>query len=400
MNAANVAGIAPEAVLLLEALPLSIVVVRADGAVAYANASAQRLAAVVHDDPELGLVRLTAAPPACTHADQCHDDGCEDSLACEGQGSAPLLVVRQWRWCGTSGLRSVTIRPAHTGEQPTPARGSASADAPSRDMLRTDKLATVGQLAAGMAHEINNPICYVQSNLGSFRDYTNKLFGLLDLEDHLLHDPQLGGDERRRLLDARKQAIDYANIRQDLPALLEESSEGVERIRHIVQSLRDFSRNNPDEPFQLYDVSRALDSAVDIVRNLGGRSHNCSTDYAPVPLIECSPTELNQLFMNILVNASQAIDAGGHIEVRLRPTDAAHIQVVISDDGCGMDEHVLSHVFEPFFTTKPAGTGTGLGMPISYGIVKKHRGEITVKSTPGHGTTFTITLPVKRPSDH
>lgn len=104
--------------------------------------------------------------------------------------------------------------------------------------------------------------------------------------------------------------------------------------------------------------------------------------------------------MNILINASQAIAANGHIGVHVHPAGAERIQVEISDDGCGMDEEVLSHLFEPFFTTKGVGKGTGLGMPISYGIVKKHRGDITVKSAPGHGTTFTITLPVKRPSDH
>lgn len=403
MNEMVPEGLAPQLAAVLESLPLSIAVLRRDGSIAYANAPAHKLAAVICSDPMLGLSRLTASPPPCPTGDTGRDSGCEDSLVCDGEGGIPLVVLRQWRECGDTGLHSVTIRPARGGGPGRVVPGTAALtelEAKSHDMMRTDKLATVGQLAAGMAHEINNPICYVQSNLGTFRDYTNKLFGLLELGGELLRDNHSSGAERYQAFDARKQAIDYGTIVQDLPALLEESSEGVERIRHIVQSLRDFSRNDPDQPFQLYDVRRALDSAVDIVRSLGGQFHNCTTKYDAIPLIECNPTELNQLFMNILVNASQAIDAGGHIGIHARLADANHVQIEISDDGCGMDEEVLSHLFEPFFTTKDVGKGTGLGMPISYGIVKKHRGDIIVKSAPGRGTTFTITLPIKHAPIH
>jgi signal transduction histidine kinase len=386
-----------DAVAVLDTLPLAIAVLHRDGTLCYANAPTRRLATVVHSVPAIGLARLTANPPARRDA---QGGDCVDRLECEGEDGNPLTVVRQWRGCGDAGLQSVTLRPARGVEGGGFTRDPAAGVGPvagAHSMLHADRLATVGQLAAGMAHEINNPICYVQSNLGTFRDYANKLFGLLELADELLGDTHLDAGDRRRAFDTRKQAVDYAGIGQDLPALLEESAEGVERIRHIVQSLRDFSRGDPGDAFQLYDVRRILDSTLDIVRSLSGRCLQCSTHYEPMPLIECNPTQLNQLCLNILVNASQAIAADGHIEIRARPADAAHVQIEISDDGCGMDEHALSHVFEPFFTTKGVGKGTGLGLSIGYGIVKKHAGDITVQSAPGQGTTFTITLPTRHP---
>lgn len=400
MNAMLREDVTPEALAVLETLPLAIAVLHPDGSLCYANTPARRLATVVHSVPEIGLARLTAVPSAYGSAQAGHDRDCVDRLECDGENGNPLTVVRQWRACGDTGLQSVTLRPAQRANQGDFASDQATAAASSvgaHSMLHADRLATVGQLAAGMAHEINNPICYVQSNLGAFRDYANKLFGLLELADELLRDTHLGTVERQRAFDTRKQAVDYTGIVQDLPALLEESTEGVERIRHIVQSLRDFSRDDAGGAFQLYDVRRTLDSTLDIVRSLSGRCLQCSTHYEPLPLIECNPTQLNQLCLNILVNASQAIDADGHIEIHARATDKTRVQIEISDDGCGMDEHTLSHVFEPFFTTKGVGKGTGLGLSIGYSIVKKHAGDIVVQSAPGRGTTFTITLPVKHP---
>ncbi|HET7931855.1 MAG TPA: ATP-binding protein [Rhodanobacteraceae bacterium] len=402
MNATGCEAVTPEVTAMLEALPLSVAVVRPDGTLCYANAPAQRLAKVLHTDPELGITRLIGGTPAHERDPDCTNTDCEDRLVCADEFGKPLTVVRQWRRCGDTGLLSVTFRPAGNdhhlpGQGTDAATGVASLTGDPCDLLHTDKLATVGQLAAGMAHEINNPVCYVQSNLGTFRDYVNKLFGLLELADQLVHDPRRGAVERGKALDARKQAIDFATIVQDLPALLEESREGVERIRHIVQSLRDFSRADVNDSWQLYDVYRTLDSTLDIVRSVSDNYVQCTTSYEPLPLVECHPTELNQLFTNILINASQAIESNGHITISGRPLGTTHVQIDITDDGCGMDEQVLSHLFEPFFTTKGVGKGTGLGLPISYGIVKKHSGDIVVRSAPGRGTTFQITLPVKQP---
>ena len=198
-------------------------------------------------------------------------------------------------------------------------------------------------------------------------------------------------------MEARKQAVDFSMIVEDLPALLEESREGVDRIRKIVQNLRDFSRSDATEAFQLYDVHRALTTALDLVRSLSSKHLSFVTYLESLPLVECNPTELSQVFMNILVNATQAVGTDGRIEIATRMLDANRVQVDISDNGCGMDEHVLSHVFEPFFTTKGVGSGTGLGLSITFGIVKKHGGDIAVRSSVAKGSLFQITLPVKQP---
>jgi signal transduction histidine kinase len=396
-------NVVPETIAVLETLPLSVVLLRDDGSTYYANAPARNLATVIHDDPNLGLAKLVANPPWLSSNPDPPSEGCEDCLNCYGMDGLPLCVVRQWRTCGDTSLLSVTIRPARTsspsdiGLHPTSTAGADALSSEQHRMLQADKLATVGQLAAGMAHEINNPICYVQSNMGAFRDYLNKLFGLLELSDDLLRDTRMSAEERAHAMEARKQAVDFAMIVEDLPALLEESREGVDRIRKIVQNLRDFSRSDTTEAFQLFDVHRALTTALDLVRSLSGKHLSFATHFESLPLIECNPTELSQVFMNILVNATQAVGTGGRIEITTRKPDGNCVQVDISDNGCGMDEHVLGHIFEPFFTTKGVGSGTGLGLSITFGIVKKHGGDIAVRSSVAKGSLFQITLPVKQP---
>ncbi|HEX7325551.1 MAG TPA: ATP-binding protein [Rhodanobacteraceae bacterium] len=395
MNAAMQFRIAPDAAALLEGLPSAIAMVDADGALCYANGPARQLATAIHGDAEAGLAQLTATVPHDTL--RAADAGYDDCVKCTDVEGKPQVIVRQWRHCGSAGTFSVTLQRAGRADLAgTPHESATVVNADSSEMMRADKLATVGQLAAGMAHEINNPICYVQSNLGTFRDYVNKLFGLLELSDDLSRDATMTAAERHQALEARKLAIDFTLIVEDLPALLEESREGLDRIRHIVQGLRDFSRNDPNTAFRLLDVRRALDTTVDMVRSLGGRGLQCVTHHGLLPFIECNPTELNQVFMNILVNASQAIRADGHIDVTTRPLGKTQIQIDITDDGCGMSEATMSHIFEPFFTTKAVGKGTGLGLSISYSIVRKHGGNIVVRSAPDHGATFEITLPVKQ----
>lgn len=406
MSAIVASDITSDAAAVLETLPLSIAVVREDGSLCYANAPARYLALVVHDDPHVGLARLVKNPPWLNSTATPPSEDCEDFLSCDGTDGQPLCVARQWRNCGDTGLLSVTIRPARTDGEDQFARrapsrkhgGAAPLDGPERrGMVQADKLATVGQLAAGMAHEINNPICYVQSNMGTLRDYMNKLLGLLELADDLLRDPRLTAEERQTAMEVRKRSIDFPMMVQDLPELLEESREGVERIRKIVQNLRDFSRTDSTEAYQLFDVHRALTTTLEIVRSLGGKHLDFVTQFQPLPLIECNPTQLSQVFMNILVNATQAVGVDGCIEVRTRAPEKDRVQIEISDNGCGMDEHVLSHIFEPFYTTKGVSSGTGLGLSITFGLVKKHGGDITVRSAVGKGSLFQITLPVKHP---
>ena len=401
MDAMVINDAVPEAIAVLETLPLSVALLRDDGSLYYANAPARGLATVIHDDPELGLAKLVANPPWLSSDPDPPSEGCEDCLNCYGMDGLPLCVVRQWRTCGDTSLLSVTIRPARTSDpdrlDPASAKAADALSSEQHRMLQADKLATVGQLAAGMAHEINNPICYVQSNMGTFRDYLNKLFGLLELSDDLLRDTRMSAEERTRVMEMRKRAVDFALIIEDLPALLEESREGVDRIRRIVQNLRDFSRSNATEAFQLFDVHRAVATALDLVRSLSGKYLSFVTCFGPLPLIECNPTELSQVFMNILVNATQAVGAEGRVEITTRQLDTHRVQIDISDNGCGMDEQVLSHIFEPFFTTKDVGSGTGLGLSITFGIVRKHGGDIAVRSAVGKGSLFQITLPVKQP---
>ncbi len=390
---------------VLETLPVSVIVVDQEGRPCGANAPARRLAGVVHPDPEEGLRRLVADSPIFAEGqDGSGRRDCEDRFDCIVDGAQALSVTRQWRVTGQGTLTSVTLRPARSGDagtgvQAMPLEGKSAQE--QQSMIHAEKLATVGQLAAGMAHEINNPICYVQSNLGTLGDYLNKLFGLIELSDQLMRDASLDGEQRLEALDMRKQADDYQLIAEDLPALLEESREGVERIRQIVQNLRDFSRLDPTESFRLFDVHQAIETTLDIVRSLGGGRIRFATYFEQLPLIECNPTELNQVFMNILVNATQAVDEDGAIEVHTESLpDGDGVRIRFTDNGCGMDDATRARIFEPFYTTKEVGQGTGLGLSISYGIINKHGGRIDVESAPGKGTTFEITLPLRQADTH
>ncbi|MEI7037299.1 sensor histidine kinase [Fulvimonas yonginensis] len=387
-----------DAEIVLDSLPVSVVILAGEGGVRYANAAARRLASVIHADPDKGLSSLVANPPAEVRNDAQAGDGWEDRRACAIEGGGSLAIVRQWRRCAEgSGMTSVTIRPAAALPQ---ANGMTPPDREKQlqeqqSLVHAEKLATVGQLAAGMAHEINNPICYVQSNLGSLQDYMNKLFGLVEVCEEVIRDEDTPLRAKLASLDARKQAIDFPLIVEDLPLLLAESREGVERIRQIVQNLRDFSRIDATEGFRLFDVHRAIDTTLGIVRSLSGSSICFTTYFEELPLVECNPTELNQVLMNILVNATQAVGQNGLIEVHTG-RGPHHVWIEIKDNGCGIEEHVLPRIFEPFFTTKEVGRGTGLGLSISYGIIKKHGGDLTVRSRVGAGTVFLITLPVKQ----
>lgn len=400
------AGVDPAA--LLETLPLALIVMREDGTMCHANAPARRLALVIHSNVAAGLTRLAAGSPLLERVGAATPiRECEDIRHCDDEHGATLSVLRQWRTCADSNLVSVCIRPAPVKSNLNPDAGAAGCDtmpetagqpylgSDQQHMIHADKLATVGQLAAGMAHEINNPICYVQSNLGTFSDYLNKMFGLLELGEELLRDKETGAASALAQFEARKQAIDLAMVMEDLPALLEESREGVERIRQIVENLRNFSRTDAAESMCRFDLHQAINATLQMVRSLGGKVLRFETRFGELPLIECNPTALNQVFMNILVNATQAVGADGVIEIRTG-AEKKQVWVEIRDNGHGIESEVLGRIFEPFFTTKEVGRGTGLGLSISYGIIKKHGGDIVAISQPGLGTTFRITLPVRQ----
>ncbi len=258
-------------------------------------------------------------------------------------------------------------------------------------LLQSEKMASIGQLAAGVAHEINNPIGYVNSNLGTLRTYLDQLLGVLDAYAEI--EPACDPAQRERLAVV-KRAADLEYLREDILALLRESGEGVQRVKQIVQDLKDFSHVDEAE-WQVADLHQGLDSTLNVVHNEIKYRADVIREYGDIPRIECLPSQLNQVFMNMLVNAAHAMDEArrGKIVVRTGRT-GGEVWVEFADDGKGIAPENLKRIFDPFFTTKPVGKGTGLGLSLSYGIVEKHHGRIEVQSTPGQGTTFRISLPV------
>ncbi|HUY04568.1 MAG TPA: ATP-binding protein, partial [Rhodocyclaceae bacterium] len=266
-------------------------------------------------------------------------------------------------------------------------------EAAHNQLLQAEKMASIGQLAAGVAHEINNPIGYVQSNIGSLEGYLADLFRILDAyagaEAEMPAD-QPAGAELRRL----KAELDLAFLRQDIPQLMNESKEGISRVRKIVQDLKDFSHADSSQEWKWADLHQGLESTLNVVNNEIKYKADVVKEYGELPQVECLPSELNQVFLNLLVNAAHAIPDGERGKITLKSgCDAERVWVEIADTGGGIAPENLKRIFDPFFTTKPVGRGTGLGLSLSYGIVNKHGGRIEVASEPGRGTTFRIVLP-------
>jgi signal transduction histidine kinase len=261
-------------------------------------------------------------------------------------------------------------------------------------LLHAEKMASIGQLAAGMAHEINNPIGFVNSNLGTLGDYVSGLLELIDAFE--AEEPQLSEPARQRLA-AIKERVELQLLRGDFLPLLNESSEGIRRVRQIVRDLADFARVD-DVHWQRVDLRRGLDSTLNIVHNEVKYVAEVCKRYGAIPDVECLPSQLNQVFLNMLVNAAQAMKGTrGKITVSTGQVDAEHVFVDIADTGEGIAPENLKRIFDPFFTTRPVGKGTGLGLSLCYGIVTKHHGRIEVLSEPGAGSTFRIVLPVSQP---
>ncbi|SFN33810.1 hemerythrin-like metal-binding domain protein [Formivibrio citricus] len=263
-------------------------------------------------------------------------------------------------------------------------------------LLQQEKLAAIGQLAAGVAHEINNPVGFVNSNLGSLRSYVVSLLKLLDeyeaQERFLL--PETPGKAR---LAAIKKEIDLPFLRQDVIDLLNESEEGLERVKKIVQDLKGFARTGETQ-WQDVDLHQGLESTINVAWNEIKYKAELDRQYGKLPPVHCIPAQINQVFMNLLVNAAQSIDGMGRITLRTWQ-EGERVCIEISDNGKGMSPEILARIFEPFYTTKPAGQGTGLGLPLSREIVHKHGGAIEVDSTEGKGTRFRVWLPVTGPAN-
>ncbi|MBA3004502.1 MAG: hypothetical protein FP813_11740 [Desulfurivibrio sp.] len=258
--------------------------------------------------------------------------------------------------------------------------------------VQQEKMASIGQLAAGVAHEINNPIGFVTSNLGTLQKYLARVAEFLKVQGEIF--PQDEGDDRtKRLAESRRQ-LKIEPILEDLPALVAESLDGVERVRKIVQNLKSFSRVDQFER-SMADINQCLDDTLNIIWNELKYKCTVKKEYGDLPPTRCYPQQLNQVFMNLLVNAAHAIEGQGEIVITTRASES-EITVSISDSGCGIPPESLSRIFEPFYTTKEVGKGTGLGLSIVYDLVtKKHGGRIEVTSEQGKGTTFVVTLPIK-----
>ncbi|MGZ8181291.1 MAG: ATP-binding protein [Methylobacter sp.] len=260
-------------------------------------------------------------------------------------------------------------------------------------LLQSEKLAAIGQLAAGIAHEINTPIGFVNSNLNSLNTYLDDIFTVLDAYDALAAASPIAPDALQKLLELKRQKdLDY--LRADIPQLIAESREGLSRVSDIIQNLKDFSHAESKD-WELADLHKCIDSTLNIIGNELKCHCTLHKEYGDISDIVCLPSQLNQVFMNLLINAAQAIETQGDIIIRTGSNDR-EVWVEIKDNGKGIAPEHLPRLFEPFFSTQPVGKGTGLGLSISQNIVRKHGGRIEVNSNIGQGSTFRIWLPIHR----
>jgi len=265
-----------------------------------------------------------------------------------------------------------------------------------KEKIQSEKMASIGQLATGVAHEINNPLGFIMSNVGRIREYVSKMSLMLREYDQFVHQVlDKEKEEVKRLFDRlnelrKGQELDY--ILEDFPLLIAESQEGLDRVRNIIKDLNSFARVAPEE-MEYHDVHEGIESTLNLLRYELKRKAIVRKDYGELPKVKCNLARLNQVFLNLLLNAVQAIEEKGEIKIE---TSYAHgkVQITISDTGQGIDPKLQAQIFEPFFTTKKNGQSMGLGLSTALGIMRNHSGDIQVESTPGMGTRLTIILPI------
>lgn len=268
-------------------------------------------------------------------------------------------------------------------------------DQAQEQLIQSEKMASIGQLAAGVAHEINNPVGFIGSNIYTLKTYCDDLLEII--KQYESTDEYLKANDAFWIpIEKIKKEKDFDYLKGDLRNLISESSDGVKRVKDIVQDLKDFSHVDEAE-WQWANIHSGLDSTLNIVNNEIKYKADVIKKYGEIPEVECLASQLNQVFMNLLVNAAHAIDEHGTITIETGLTDSDWVWISISDTGKGIPKSKLKKIFDPFFTTKPIGQGTGLGLSLSYGIIEKHSGRIDVESDEGVGTKFVIWLPVKQP---
>ncbi|WP_428556960.1 ATP-binding protein [Pseudomonas edaphica] len=261
-------------------------------------------------------------------------------------------------------------------------------------LVQSEKLASLGQLAAGVAHEINNPVGFISSNLSTLDGYFNQLQQMLEAYRH--SEEIIASQPQRDQLKALRTTLELDFLKEDIPILIRESKDGIGRVVQIVKDLKNFSRVDNDQTWQFTNLQQGIDSTLNIVASELKYRADVVKHYMPLPDIECLASQLNQVVMNLVINAAQAMGPERGTITISNGVEGENIWLEVADDGCGIAPETVQKIFDPFFTTKPVGEGTGLGLSLSYGIVKKHQGSISVSSELGKGTTFRVVLPIRQ----
>jgi two-component system NtrC family sensor kinase len=256
-------------------------------------------------------------------------------------------------------------------------------------LIQSEKMASVGVLTAGIAHELNNPINFVSGNVYPLQKDLDEVFSILEKYDEVIHKNKL--EDYFTDVEELKVKMEFSFLIKEIFSLLKGIEEGANRSSEIIKGLRSFSRLD-DEMCQFYDIHEGIDSTLVLLQNKIKDKITVRKDYGEFDGLECFPSKLNQVIMNIITNSIQAMDGEGELFIQT-VSSAIGIKIIIKDNGKGMTPEVKEHIFDPFFTTKDVGQGTGLGLSISYGIIEKHNGNIDVISEPGKGTEFIISLP-------
>lgn len=256
-------------------------------------------------------------------------------------------------------------------------------------LVHNEKMRSLGELVAGVAHELNNPINFIYGNMVHLKEYTNNLVEIISKYESLKGE---GEEEKYKEINAYKEEVDYEFLQEDISDLIQSCTDGAERSKQIILQLKDFSRLDQSE-IKSINLNESIDSTLNILNSKYKNKVNIVREYGDIPMFDCFAGQMNQVFMNILDNAAQAVEGTGDVIIRTKTADNNMI-IEFEDTGDGMEEDVMEKIFDPFFTTKEVGAGSGMGLSITYKIIKSHNGTINVESELGKGTKFTVKIPL------